>query len=39
MNAKTLAKHPTLKYQFLRLDRPQSLSVDRLNRLLKGKEY
>ena len=37
MNAKTLAKHPTLKYQFLRLDRPQSLSVDRLNRLLKGK--
>lgn len=37
MNAKTLAKNPALKYQFLRLDRPQLLSVDRLNRLLKGK--
>lgn len=37
MNAKTLAKNSALKYQFLRLDRPQSLSVDRLNRLLKGK--
>ena len=37
MNTEKLAKDDTLKYQFLRLDRPQNLSVASLNQLLKGK--
>lgn len=37
MNPDTLSKDNTLKYQFLRLDRPQNLSVASMNTLLKGK--
>ncbi|PNZ33600.1 autolysin [Staphylococcus petrasii] len=37
MNPETLSKDNTLKYQFLRLDRPQNLSVASMNTLLKGK--
>ncbi|MGV3096178.1 MULTISPECIES: GW dipeptide domain-containing protein [Staphylococcus] len=37
MNPERLAKDETLKYQFLRLDRPQNISVASLNQLLKGK--
>ena len=37
MDTTRLANDPTLKYQFLRLDQPQYLSVDALNKLLKGK--
>lgn len=37
MNPEKLANDDTLKYQFLRLDRPQNISVASLNQLLKGK--
>ncbi|GGG87534.1 mannosyl-glycoprotein endo-beta-N-acetylglucosamidase [Staphylococcus pragensis] len=37
MNSDALSKNDTLKYQFLRLDRPQNLSVAGMNKLLKGK--
>ncbi|TGA79677.1 mannosyl-glycoprotein endo-beta-N-acetylglucosamidase [Staphylococcus croceilyticus] len=37
MNPDTLSKDNTHKYQFLRLDRPQNLSVASMNTLLKGK--
>ncbi|WP_154837953.1 GW dipeptide domain-containing protein [Staphylococcus sp. Marseille-Q1834] len=37
MNSDALSKNDTLKYQFLRLDRPQNLSVASMNKLLKGK--
>ena len=37
MDTKRLANDSSLKYQFLRLDQPQYLSVQALNKLLKGK--
>ena len=37
MNTEKLAKDDTLKYQFLRLDRPQKSFCSSLNQLLKGK--
>lgn len=37
MDTKRLAQDPALKYQFLRLDQPQNISVDKINQFLKGK--
>ena len=37
MDTKRLANDSSLKYQFLRLDQPQYLSAQALNKLLKGK--
>ncbi|HDK9151716.1 TPA: glucosaminidase domain-containing protein [Staphylococcus aureus] len=37
MDTKRLAQDPALKYQFLRLDQPQNISIDKINQFLKGK--
>ncbi|UXT61852.1 glucosaminidase domain-containing protein [Staphylococcus aureus] len=37
MDTKRLAQDPVLKYQFLRLDQPQNISIDKINQFLKGK--
>ena len=36
---KRLAQDPALKYQFLRLDQPQNISIDKINQFLKVKVY
>ncbi|EHJ08469.1 glucosaminidase domain-containing protein [Staphylococcus simiae] len=37
MDTNRLAKDSALRYQFLRLDQPQNISVDKINKFLKGK--
>ena len=39
MDTKRLAQDPALKYQFLRLDQPQNISIDKINQFLKVKVY